>query len=56
MIKYIYEYRELYNNKVIKEIEYTSHEVGLEEIIEDFEHFLRAIGFHFKGHLDITEE
>lgn len=31
------------------------HEVGLQEILTDFEDFLRGIGFRFDGSLEIVD-
>lgn len=38
------------------EIVMTTHAVGMSEILEVFERFLSAMGFHYDGHLEFIDE
>lgn len=49
--KYIYRIDQPY-----KSLEYNTESVDLDEILEDFEYFLRGVGFHFDGKIVISEE
>lgn len=37
-----------------KTITYESESIILHELLEDFEHFLKACGYHFDGHIEIV--
>ena len=38
------------------EVEMKTEQVALDEILRNFEEFLRGCGFHFTGHIDIVED
>lgn len=49
-------YRELYTDKQVSKITYETENVHLDDILEDFQDFLKGCGFHIKGTLQIVEE
>jgi hypothetical protein len=58
------DYREIYtltknateSGREVSNVEIKFEAIMLDDLIEQFEMFLKASGFHFKGHLQIVSE
>lgn len=58
MIKLVYETPEIHKEytgvkSIVMEVE---AEASRDEMLEAYESFLRAIGYHFDGHIDVVNE
>ena len=55
MYKFI-KMREIDNEFDVSEIEFRIDTVNRDTLLEEFEHFLKACGYHINGTLDIVED
>ena len=53
---FVYQNMDLYNNEVTSKITTECNAVTLNEVLEEFECFLKGAGYHFEGKIDIVKE